>query len=204
MVIIPVSWMSWNLEDIRPGDAGGMARLGFWSPSGYEWVKVAQVMSDSLRPRGLHGPWNSLGQNTGMGNLSLLQGIFPPQGSNPGLPHCRRILYQLSHQGSPRMLEWAAYSFSSGSSQPRNPTGISCIAGGFFTNWAIRDDHPTPPHPSGWAKHLWSSEIQLSPETWFWRQVWCPWHWWIWTREHVTTNLGVLLRYIDSRYAFFF
>ena len=43
-------------------------------------------------------PWNSPGQNTGVGSLSLLQGIFPTQGSNPGLPHCRRLLYQLSHQ----------------------------------------------------------------------------------------------------------
>ena len=50
-------------------------------------------------------PWNSPGQNTGVGNLSLLQGIFPTQGSNPGLQHCRRILYKLSHQGSPRILE---------------------------------------------------------------------------------------------------
>ena len=73
------------------------------------------------------------------GSLSLLQGIFPTQGSNPGLPHCRWILYQLSHKGSPRILEWVAYPFSSGSSQPRNRTGVSCIAGRFFTNWAIRD-----------------------------------------------------------------
>ena len=65
---------------------------------------------------------------------SLLQGIFPTQGSNPGLPHCRRILYHLSHQGSPRILEWAAYPFSRGSSQPRNWTRVFCIAGGFFTN----------------------------------------------------------------------
>ena len=57
------------------------------------------VMSDSLRPCGLYSPWNSPGQNTVMGSLSLLQGIFPTQGSNPGLPHCRWILYQLSHQG---------------------------------------------------------------------------------------------------------
>ena len=48
----------------------------------------------------LYSPWNSPGQNTGVGSLSLLQGIFPIQGSNPGLPHCRQILYQLSHQGS--------------------------------------------------------------------------------------------------------
>ena len=45
--------------------------------------------------------WNSPGQNTGVGSLSLLQGIFPTQGSNPGLPHCGRILYHLSHKGSP-------------------------------------------------------------------------------------------------------
>ena len=74
-----------------------------------------------------------------LGRLPLLQGIFPTQGSNPGLPHCRQILYQLSHKGSPRILEWVAYSFASGSSQPRNRTGISCIASRFFTNWAIRE-----------------------------------------------------------------
>ena len=45
-------------------------------------------------------PWNSLGQDMGVGSLSLLQGIFPTQGSNPGLLHCRQILYQLSHKGS--------------------------------------------------------------------------------------------------------
>ena len=69
------------------------------------------------------------------GSLSLLQGIFPTQGSNPGLLQCRWILYQLSHQGSSRILEWVAYPFSSGSSWPRNQTGVSCIAGGFFTSW---------------------------------------------------------------------
>ena len=62
------------------------------------------VMSDSLQPHGLYSPWNSPGQNTEVGSLSLLQGIFPTQGSNPGLPHCRQILYQLSHKGSPRIL----------------------------------------------------------------------------------------------------
>ena len=45
---------------------------------------------------------DSLGKNTGVGCLSLLQGIFPTQGSNPHLPHCWQILYQLSHKGSPR------------------------------------------------------------------------------------------------------
>ena len=56
------------------------------------------VVSDSLWSHGLYSPWNSPGQNPGVGCLSLLQGIFPTQGSNPGLPHCRRILYRLSHQ----------------------------------------------------------------------------------------------------------
>ena len=71
-------------------------------------------------------------------SLSLLQGIFPTQGLNPGLPNCRLILYQLSHQGSPRILEWVAYAFSRGSSWPRNQTGVSCVTGRFFTNWAVR------------------------------------------------------------------
>ena len=57
------------------------------------------VVSNSLWPRGLYSPWNSPGQNTGVGSLSLLQGIFPTQESNPGLPHCRQILYQLNHKG---------------------------------------------------------------------------------------------------------
>ena len=97
------------------------------------------VRSDSLWPHELYSPWNSLGQNTGVGTLSLLQGIFTTQGSNPGLLHFRRILYQLSHKGSPRILEWVTYPFSSRSSWPRNWTGVSYIAGGFFTNWAIRE-----------------------------------------------------------------
>ena len=59
------------------------------------------VMSNSLQPHGLYSPWNSPGQNTGVGSLSLLQGIFPTQESNQGLLHCRWILYQLSYQGSP-------------------------------------------------------------------------------------------------------
>ena len=69
----------------------------------------------------------------------FLQGIFPTQGSNPGLLHCRWILYQLSHKGSSRILEWVAYRFSSGSSWSRNQTRVSCIASRFFTSWAIRE-----------------------------------------------------------------
>ena len=73
-------------------------------------------MSDTLWPHGLYSSWNSPGQNTGVGSLSLLQGISPTQGLNPDLPHCRWILYQLSHQGSPGTLQWVAYPFFSGSS----------------------------------------------------------------------------------------
>ena len=104
-------------------------------------VKVAQSC-----PTLCDSPWNSPGQNTRVGSLSLLQGIFPNQGSNPSLQHCRQILYQPSHKGSPKILEWVAYPFSSGSFQPRNRTGVSCIAGGFFTNWAIREASASPPN----------------------------------------------------------
>ena len=58
------------------------------------------VMSNSLRPHGLYSPWNSPGQNAGVGSLSLLQGIFQTQELNPGLLHCRWILYQLTYQFS--------------------------------------------------------------------------------------------------------
>ena len=60
--------------------------------------EIHSVVSDSLRPHGLYSPWNSPGQNTGVGSLSLLQRIFPTHGLNPGLSHCRQTLYQLSHK----------------------------------------------------------------------------------------------------------
>ena len=99
--------------------------------------EVVQLCLTLCDPMDYTVHWNSPGQNIGVGSLSLLQGIFPTQGSNPGLPHYRRILYQLSHKGSPGILEWVAYP-SSGSSWPRNWTGVTCIAGGFFTNWTIK------------------------------------------------------------------
>ena len=60
------------------------------------------VVSDFLQPHGPYSPWNPPGQKTGVGSLSPLQGIFPTQGSNPGLQHCKWILYQLRHKGSPK------------------------------------------------------------------------------------------------------
>ena len=103
--------------------------------TGTKWSQSRSLVSDSLRPHGLYSPWNSPGQNTGEGRLSLLQGIFPTQGSNPGLLHCRQILCQLSHKGSRRILEQVAYPFSSGSSWPRNQTGVSCIT---YTIWYVK------------------------------------------------------------------
>ena len=75
------------------------------------------VVYDSLRPHGLYSPWNSPGRNTAVGSLFLLQGIFPTQGSNPGVPHCRQILYQLNYKGSPRTL-----------------VGSPCLLQGIFPN----------------------------------------------------------------------
>ena len=65
--------------------------------------KSDSVMPSLCDPTDYTSPWNSPGQNTGVGSLSLLQGIFSTQGSNPGLQHCRQILYQLRHQGSPHV-----------------------------------------------------------------------------------------------------
>ena len=58
----------------------------------YSESESRSVVPDSLRPHVVYSPWNSLGQNTGVGSLSLLHGIFPTQESNPGLLHCRQIL----------------------------------------------------------------------------------------------------------------
>ena len=91
------------------------------------------VVSDSLQPHELYGPWNSPGQNTGVGSLSLLQGIFPTQRSNPGLPHCRQILYQLSHQGS---LKWEFQSVQFSRSVMSDSL------------WSHGMQHARPPYPS--------------------------------------------------------
>ena len=95
-------------------------------------------MSDGWWPHWLYRPWNSPGQNTAVGSLSLLQGISPTQGSSPGIPHWRRILHQLSHQVSQRMLGWVAYPFSSRASLCTNWTDVYSFAGRIFPNWAIR------------------------------------------------------------------
>ena len=97
------------------------------------------VVSDSLQPHDCSPPGSSVhgvspGKTTGLGFHALLHGIVPIQESNPGFPHCRQILHCLSYQGSPRILEWVAYPFSRGSSQPKDQTGVFCIADRFFTS----------------------------------------------------------------------
>ena len=68
------------------------------APPGKPQIKYCESESGLFETPWIYSPWNSPGQNTGVGSLSLLQGIFPAQGSNPGLPHCRWILYQMSHR----------------------------------------------------------------------------------------------------------
>ena len=122
-------------------------------------------ISDSLQPMegsppGSSCPWGFSRQEYWSGLHALLQKIFPTQGSKTGLLHCQWILYCLSHQWSPRILEWVAYPFSSRSSQPRNWTGISCIAGRFFTDWATREAQKMCTMTSNYA---WYFEFQTPP-----------------------------------------
>ena len=90
------------------------------------------VVSDSFRPHGLQPvrlpcPWNSPGKNTEEGCHFLLQGIFLTQGPNPCFLHCRQILYHVSHQGSPRILEWVVYPFSRGLPNPAIKPGSPAL-----------------------------------------------------------------------------
>ena len=93
------------------------------------------VVSNCLWPHGLYSPWNSPGQNTGVGSCSLLQGIFPTQGSNPSLKQ-QADSWPTEPPGKHRNT-----GLGNLSSWPRNRTGVSCIAGKFFTNWATRNPH---------------------------------------------------------------
>ena len=76
----------------------------------WKWKLLGRVRLFAT-PWTIYSPWNSPGQNSGLGSLSLLQGIFPTQGLNPGLPHCGRILYQLSHF-TKRYIIYSIYSYN--------------------------------------------------------------------------------------------
>ena len=82
--------------------------------------------------------------------VSLLQGTFAIHGSNPGLPHHRQILYHMSHEGSPRILEWVAYPFCRGPSCPRNWTKVSCT-----------EADPSPSEPWGKSKNTGTGSLSL-------------------------------------------
>ena len=76
-----------------------------WSITPFEWESGHSVVSYSLRPHGLWPtrllcPWDFSGKSSGVGCHFLLHGIFLTQGSNPGLPNCRQMLYHVKHQGS--------------------------------------------------------------------------------------------------------
>ena len=106
-------------------------------PQSLSRVWLCNHMDCSLSGSFLHK--NSPGKNIGVGSHAPFQAIFPTQGSNPGLLHCRQILYHLSCQGSPWILKWVNYPFSRGSSWPRKWTEVSFIAGAFFTSWVGKE-----------------------------------------------------------------
>jgi len=99
----PLWFLSSSFSNLQQGSS--MYRilcLMMWGGADVIVIEISEsespsVMSDSLQPHGLYSSWNSPGQNTEVGSLSLLQGIFLTQGLNPGVPYCRQILYQLSH-----------------------------------------------------------------------------------------------------------
>ena len=104
-------------------------------------------MYNSLQP---HGLWGFSGQEYWSCLPCPPWGVFPTQGSNPGFPHCRQIVHHLSHQGSPRILEWVTYPFSRGSSQPRNQTlGSPAL-------WADSLPAELPGKPSSYTVNLFS------------------------------------------------
>ena len=145
------SVLAWRIPGM--GKPGGLPSMRSHRV-GHDWSDLAaaaavlscSVVSDSLRPHELqparlHYPWENSRQEYWSGLLCPPpgEGIFPIQGSNTGLPHCRHILYGLNHQGKPRILDWVNYPFSRGSSKPRNQTGVSYIAGRFFTSWVTSE-----------------------------------------------------------------
>ena len=110
-------------------------RMCVWSRFSHVWLYDLMYCSPPVST--IHG--DTPGKNDGVNCHALLQRIFPTQGSNSGLPCSGWILYHLSHQGNPRILEWVAYPFSRGSSWLRNQTRVSCIAGRFFTSWVSKE-----------------------------------------------------------------
>ena len=113
-------------------------------------------------PWTIHSPWNAPGQNTAVGSLSLLQGIFLTQDSNPDLPHCRQILYKLSYKGSPRILEWVAYSLLQGIflTQESNQGLLHCRWILYqLSYWGSPKKLEIWPPQNDWTSKLWNIHI---------------------------------------------
>ena len=145
-------WCSVTIQRGGTGEGGGGSRRE-------ETHVCAESPSRGLQPARLLCPRDSPDKGTGVGSHALLQRIFPTQGSDSGLPPCRWILYHLSHQGSPGILERVAYLFSRGSFQCRNWSGVFFIAGRLFTSWATRE---TQTYVYLWLIHVdvWQKTIQ--------------------------------------------
>ena len=95
-------------------------------------LTLCDPVNCSLPGSSVHG--DSPGKHAGVGYHALLQGDLPNPGIEPRSPALQQIIYQLSHQGRPRIVDWVAYPFSRGSSQPSNQTRVSRIASTFFTS----------------------------------------------------------------------
>ena len=137
--IMSDSFRPHGLEPTRLLCPWGFSKQEYWSR--LPWPPLGDLPNLGIESRSPALQIDSLpseplgkSKNTGLVSLSLLQWIFSTQESNWGILHCRQILYHLSHQESPRILEWVAFPFSRGSSQPKDQTGVSCIADVFFTN----------------------------------------------------------------------
>ena len=138
-------------------------------------VKVAQSCP-TLQPHGLYSPWNSPGQNIGVGGLSFLQGIFPTQGSNPGLPHCRRILYQLSPQGSPWKMKTTFFFFAI-----CFPSQFSALPESWLYSFCKGEDSVRQELPVAkkcwlehWSNQLWSRLLEFKSYLYHLLAMW-PW-----------------------------
>ena len=130
----------------------------------WKWrVKVTPLCPTLCDPVDCISPWNSPGQDTGGGNLSLLQGIFPTHGSNPGLLHCRKILYQLSYQGSSQKVEGKN---QKGGPKRQKPAGMYGLAFCFCL--------------LSFANHSYFT----SPSAPFAGKECCRWRWLLWHRNN--------------------
>ena len=153
----------------------------------------------NCRPSGSSVHEDSPGKHTGEGCRALLQGVFPTQWLNLGLLHCRQILCCLSHQRSPRILEWVAYPFSRRSSQPGNWTGVSCIAGRFFTNWVTRENFQSHiiKEGAGWKGLLWLFFKAITSIPMFHANFDCP-HWNLKLRGNPVSWFGLWTLWISQ------